>query len=155
LNPKGHRVSFLADGMFVPGSGLGSATSTRTDKSEDGVIASERRNGLFLPLDGPGNQRGFWNKAPPSSAETWQGASADQAPYRRERDSEDATRFVYAHKERLRISRHDVNPIRRVSLCQSCQLALPEPVVVTQEGCLFAEIKGPGGQAGDVPADCE
>jgi hypothetical protein len=77
LNPKEHRVSFVKDGVFVPGSGPGSATPSGTDKPEDGVVVSERRNTLFLPLYVPDNQRCFRNKASPPFADTWQGATSD------------------------------------------------------------------------------
>jgi hypothetical protein len=63
--------------MLVTGSGHGSATSTGSDKPKDGVIACERRNDSFLPLYGSGDQRGFWDKAPSSSPDTGQGATAD------------------------------------------------------------------------------
>jgi hypothetical protein len=77
LNPKERCVSFVKDGVFVPGSGHGSATSPGTDKPEEGVIASERWNNLFLPLYGPRDQRCFRNKTPSSFSDTWEAATSD------------------------------------------------------------------------------
>jgi hypothetical protein len=61
LNPKERFVSFAEEGVFVPGSGPVSATPSGTDQPEDGVIASERRNDLFLPVNSPRNQHRSWN----------------------------------------------------------------------------------------------